>query len=98
MTGQLDRHYAGVERIFTKENMTYVILKNYSDHFKSVKALKKDQDIKLMKVQKKTFLLWWFETANTFWNAYIGTRNGPLAYVVQKEVLPSATRLLLLIH
>ena len=73
MAGQLDRHYAGVGRALTKENMTYVILKNYSDHFRSAKALRKDQDIKLMKVQKETVSIGWFETADTFWNAYIGT-------------------------
>ena len=57
MTGHLVRHYAGFRRPLTKENMTYIILKDYSDHFKSVKALKKDQDIKLMKVHKGTVLL-----------------------------------------
>ena len=84
MTGELARHYTCLGRTLTEENMTYVILRNYSEHHKLVKALKKDQDIKLMKVRKDTVLLRWFETAATFWNAYIGARNAPLAYVVRK--------------
>ena len=57
MTGQLVYHYASVGRMLTKETITHVILIDYSDHYKSVKLLKKDQDIKLMKVRKDTVLL-----------------------------------------
>ena len=43
-----------IGRALTMENMAYVILKNYNDHFKSAKVSKKDQDIKLRKVCKDT--------------------------------------------
>ena len=50
MAGQLVCHYEGIRRTLTKENKTYVILQNFSDHFKLVKVAKKDQDIGMMKV------------------------------------------------
>ena len=53
-------YYAGVRQLLTVENMKYVILKDYNDHLKSVKALKKDHDIKLIKCWKDTMNLCWF--------------------------------------
>ena len=85
-------YYTGIGRPLTQENMKYVILKDYSDHLQSVQALEKDQDIKLMKFCKDTVALPLFKAALTFWNAYIGTRNCPLAYVVQEEARPHPAR------
>ena len=85
-------YYAGVGRPLTVENMKYVILKDYNDHLKSVKALKKDQDIKLMKCRKDTVTLRWFKGAATFLSAFIGAQNCPLAYVVREEFLPDPQR------
>ena len=72
--------------------MTYVILKDYNDHLKSVKALKKDQDIKLMKYQQDTVTFRWFEAAVIFLSAYIGVWNCPQAYVTRDVVLPDLQR------
>ena len=43
-------YYTGIERPLTKENMKYVILKDYNDYLQLVKDLKKDQEIKHMKL------------------------------------------------
>ena len=72
-------HYTGAGRTLTQENMRYIIVKDYNDHLKSVKAMKKNQDIKLIKFHKETVALCWFEAAMTFMNVYIGTWNGYLA-------------------
>ena len=72
--------------------MMYVILKDYNNHLKSVEALKKDQDIKLMKYRKDTVTLRWFEAAVTFLSAYIGVQNFPLAYVTREVSLPDPQR------
>ena len=77
--------------------MNYVILKDYNDHLKSVIALKKDQDIKLVKFRKETVTLRWFEAAVTFLSAFIGARHCPLAYVTHKVALPDPHRPALLI-
>ena len=58
----------------------------------SVKALKKDHKIKLIKCCKDTVAFCMFKATLTFWNAYIGTQNCPLAYVVQEKALPNPTR------
>ena len=42
-------YYTGIRQSLTKENMEYVIIKDYNDHLKLVKCLRKDQDVKLMK-------------------------------------------------
>ena len=79
--------------------MTYVILKDYNnDHLKLVKALKKDQDIKLMKYRKDTVTLHWFEAVVTFLSAYIGVWNCPLAYITREVSLPDPQRPALLIN
>ena len=83
-------YYTGVRK--PVKNMKYVILKDYNDHFKSVKALMKDQEIKLMKFQKDTVALRWFEAAMIFWNVYIGTQNCPLANIVCDESHPDPQR------
>ena len=57
MAGQLVCHYIGIRRPQIKEKIVYVILKKYNDHFKSVKVVKKNHDIRMMKVQKDTVLL-----------------------------------------
>ena len=88
----------GIGRSLTQENMKYLILKDYSEHLQLVKSLKKDQDIKLMKFCKDTVALQWFKAALTFWNAYIGTKNCPLAYVVQEAALPDPTKPPLLVN
>ena len=49
LSADLVCYYTGIGRSLTVENMNYAILKDCNDHLKSVKALKKDQDIKLMK-------------------------------------------------
>ena len=97
LAADLVRYYTGTGRPLTVENMTYVILKDYNDHLKSVKALKKDQDIKLMLFRKNTVTLRWFEAATTFLSAYIGARNCPLAYVTRELAVPDPHRPALLI-
>ena len=62
-------YYTGIRQSLTKENMEYVIIKDYNDHLKLVKCLRKDQDVKLMKCWRDTVALWWFEAALTFMNA-----------------------------
>ena len=57
LSANIVSHYAGIGRPLTQENMKYVILKDYDEHLKSVKALKKDQDIKLMKCRRDTVTL-----------------------------------------
>ena len=51
------RYYTGIGRPLTQENTKYVILKDYNDHLVLGKALKKDQEIKLMKCRKGTVTL-----------------------------------------
>ena len=36
LVGDLVYHYTGVRRALTKENMTYVMLKDYNDYLKSI--------------------------------------------------------------
>ena len=88
LSADIVHYYTVIGRPLTMEDMKYVILKDYYDHLKSVKALKKDQDIKLMKCRKETVTLRWFETAATFLSALIGARNYPLTDVVREEALP----------
>ena len=85
-------YYAGVRQPLTVEDMKYVILKDYNDHLKLVKALKQDQDIKLMKCWKNTVTVRWFEAAMTFFSRFIGAWDCPLAYVVHEEPLPDPQR------
>ena len=92
LTGDVLCHYTGIRCIFTQENMTYVILNDYNNHPKSVKALKKDQDIKLIKFCKETVALCWFKVAPIFWDTFIGARNNPLAYILREEILPDPPR------
>ena len=87
MTGNLVCHYTCVRPAVLKENMTFVILKDYNDHLKSVKALKKDQTVRLMRFYKEIVALYWFEAAKSFFDVFIGTQNFPLAYMLQKENL-----------
>ena len=81
LAAHMVHYYTSNRQPLTKENMEYVFLKDYNDHLKLVNALKKDQDIKLMKCRKDTVTLRWFEAAVTFLGAFIGARNCPLAYV-----------------
>ena len=48
LTADIVCYYTGIRQPQIKENMEYAILKDYNDHIKLVKALRKDQDIKLM--------------------------------------------------
>ena len=80
-------YYTGIGRPLTKGNMEYVILKDYNDHLKSVKALRKDQDIKFMKCRWDTVALCCFEAALTFMNVYISTWNCPLVCIVCEEFI-----------
>ena len=41
LSADLVHYYTGIGRPLTVENMNYVILKDYNDHLKSVKALKR---------------------------------------------------------
>ena len=97
LSANIVRHYAGIGRPLTQENMKYVILKDYDEHLKSVKALKKDQDIKLLHCGKTVVTLRWFEAAETFLSAFIDTRHCPLAYVVRDKAVPDPQRPPLLI-
>ena len=97
LTDELFCHYTGVGCILTQENMTYIILNDYNNHLKSVKGSKKDQNIKLMKFCKETVALGWFKATNIFWDAFIGARNCPVAYVLREEILPDRSSSPLLI-
>ena len=72
--------------------MKYVICKDYIDHLKSVKALKKDQNIKLKKCRKDTVTLRWFEAVMIFLSVFIGAQYCPLVYIVRGKFLPDPQR------
>ena len=92
LAAHIVHYYTGNRQPLTKENMEYVFLKDYNDYLKLVNALKKDQDINLMKCQKDTVTLCWVEAALTFMNVYIGTWNSPLLYIVRDEAHPDPQR------
>ena len=54
LTADVVHYYIGIGRPLTQKNMKSIILKDYSDHLQLVKALKKDQEIKLVKCCKDT--------------------------------------------
>ena len=87
LSADLVFYYTGIRQPLTMENMSYFIHKDYNDHFKSAKALKKDQNIKLMKYGKNTVTLGWFKAAVTFLSAFIGARNWSLVYVTREVAL-----------
>lgn len=77
-------HYKSVGRHLTIENEKYEIVKSYNDHSILVKTAKKDQHMKLAKVQKNIIQLHWIQSADTFMNTFIGHHGAPLASVLKK--------------
>lgn len=69
----------------------------YTDNPKSMKALKKYQDIYLLKVKKETVAVCQFEADDMFWNVLYEYTEFPFSICGQKEALPNPSRTTLLI-
>lgn len=88
------RHYKSVGHTLSIKNIAYEIMKSYNDHFMLVNTAKKDQDMKLPKVQKDINQLWWLQFTGTHRNTFIGHCSALLAYALRIDVVVNVVNLL----